>query len=148
MGFLSFFESPLTSGEGNANPLQYSCLGNPMDRGAWWAIFHGVAKRHNGACTNTHTHTDTQTHTQTHIHAHTHIHPHTYTYTHTHTHTHTPTHTYTHKHTHKHTHTHIISWRDMARGHASKTLELDPGFTSSVTSESLSDSPVMRFPHL
>ena len=27
-----------------ANPLQYSCLGNPMDRGAWWAIVHGVAK--------------------------------------------------------------------------------------------------------
>ena len=31
-------------GEGNANPLQYSCLGNPMDRGSWWAIAHGVAK--------------------------------------------------------------------------------------------------------
>ena len=29
-------------GEGNANPRQYSCLGNPMDRGAWWAIAHGV----------------------------------------------------------------------------------------------------------
>ena len=31
-------------GEGNGNPLQYSCLGNPMDRGAWWATLHGVAK--------------------------------------------------------------------------------------------------------
>ena len=31
-------------GEGNDNPLQYSCLGNPMDRGAWQATFHGVAK--------------------------------------------------------------------------------------------------------
>ena len=31
-------------GEGNGNPLQYSCLGNPMDREAWWAIIHGVAK--------------------------------------------------------------------------------------------------------
>ena len=31
-------------GEGNGNPLQYSCLGNPMDRGAWRAIVHGVAK--------------------------------------------------------------------------------------------------------
>ena len=31
-------------GEGNDNPLQYSCLGNPMDRGSWWAIVHGVAK--------------------------------------------------------------------------------------------------------
>ena len=31
-------------GEGNGNPLQYSSLENPMDRGAWWAIVHGVAK--------------------------------------------------------------------------------------------------------
>ena len=31
-------------GEGNGNPLQSSCLGNPMDRGAWRAIVHGVAK--------------------------------------------------------------------------------------------------------
>jgi len=30
--------------EENSNPLQYSCLGNPMDRGDWWAIVHGVAK--------------------------------------------------------------------------------------------------------
>ena len=31
-------------GEGNGNPLWYSCLGNPKDRGAWRAIVHGVAK--------------------------------------------------------------------------------------------------------
>ena len=31
-------------GGGNGNPLQYSCLGNPMDRGAWWATVHGVTK--------------------------------------------------------------------------------------------------------
>ena len=31
-------------GEGNGNPLQYSCLGNSMDRAAWKAIVHGVAK--------------------------------------------------------------------------------------------------------
>ena len=31
-------------GEGNGNPLQYSCLENPMDRGAWWAIVCGVAE--------------------------------------------------------------------------------------------------------
>ena len=31
-------------GEGNGNPLQYSCLENPMDRGAWRAIVYGVAK--------------------------------------------------------------------------------------------------------
>ena len=37
--------SPLCSnGEGNGNPLQYSCLKNPMDEGAWWAAVHGVAK--------------------------------------------------------------------------------------------------------
>ena len=31
-------------GEGNSNALQYSCLENPMDRGAWWATVHGVTK--------------------------------------------------------------------------------------------------------
>ena len=31
-------------GEGNGNPLQYSCLGNPVDRGAWQATVHGVAE--------------------------------------------------------------------------------------------------------
>ena len=31
-------------GEENGNPLQYSCVKNPMDRGAWWATVHGVAK--------------------------------------------------------------------------------------------------------
>ena len=31
-------------GEGSGNPLQYSCLENPMDEGAWWAAVHGVAK--------------------------------------------------------------------------------------------------------
>ena len=31
-------------GEGHGNPLQYSCLEDPMDRGAWWATDHGVAK--------------------------------------------------------------------------------------------------------
>ena len=31
-------------GEGNGNLLQYSCLKNPMDRGVWWAIVHGVTK--------------------------------------------------------------------------------------------------------
>ena len=31
-------------GEGNGNPLQYSCLGNPKDRGAWWVAVHGIAK--------------------------------------------------------------------------------------------------------
>ena len=31
-------------GEGNGNPLQYSCLENPMEGGAWWATVHGVVK--------------------------------------------------------------------------------------------------------
>ena len=31
-------------GQGNDNPLQYSCLGNPMDRGAWWATVQRVTK--------------------------------------------------------------------------------------------------------
>ena len=33
-----------SSGEGNGNPLQYSCLGNAMDRGAWWATMHGATQ--------------------------------------------------------------------------------------------------------
>ena len=33
-----------SSGEGNVNPVQYSCLGNPKDRGAWWTTVHGVTK--------------------------------------------------------------------------------------------------------
>ena len=35
-------------GEGNGNSLQYSYLGNPMDRGAWWATVHGVTKSQTG----------------------------------------------------------------------------------------------------
>ena len=34
----------MTPGEGNGNPLQDSGLGNPMDRGAWWATVHGLTK--------------------------------------------------------------------------------------------------------
>jgi len=37
-------ESERSSGERNGNPLQYSCLGNPMDRGPGWATVYGVAK--------------------------------------------------------------------------------------------------------
>ena len=36
--------SESSPGEGNGNPLQYCCLENPMDRGAWWPTVHGVAK--------------------------------------------------------------------------------------------------------
>ena len=38
------FGSQCRIGEGNGTPLQYSCLENPMDGGAWWAAVHGVAK--------------------------------------------------------------------------------------------------------
>ena len=37
-------ESGRSPGEDNGNPLQYSCLGNPMDRGAWWATVYEVTK--------------------------------------------------------------------------------------------------------
>ena len=40
-------ESGSSPEEGNGTPLQYSCLENPMDGGAWRATVHGVAKRHN-----------------------------------------------------------------------------------------------------
>ena len=33
-----------SSGEGNGNPLWYSCLGDPMDRGTWWATVYGVTE--------------------------------------------------------------------------------------------------------
>ena len=43
---LFFFLTVLggTTGEGTGNPLQYSCLENPRDRGAWWAAVYGVAQ--------------------------------------------------------------------------------------------------------
>ena len=56
-------------GEGNSCPLQYSCLENPMDRGAWWAIVHGVAELN---MTEQQTLTHTLSHTHTHTHTHTH----------------------------------------------------------------------------
>ena len=42
--FLHCIVLPPLSGEGNGNPLQYSCLENPVDRGAWWAAIHGVTQ--------------------------------------------------------------------------------------------------------
>ena len=43
----SILGSGRSPGEGKGNPLQYSCLGNPMDRGAWWATVPGVTWRLN-----------------------------------------------------------------------------------------------------
>ena len=42
---------------GNGNPLQYSCLGNFMDRGAWWTTVHAVSESDMTERLNTHTHT-------------------------------------------------------------------------------------------
>ena len=42
VGLIPGFER--SPGEDNSKPLQYSSLGNPMDRGAWWAIIHGIIK--------------------------------------------------------------------------------------------------------
>ena len=39
-----FTKSHAWPGGGNGNPVQYSCLGNPMDGGAWWVVVHGVTK--------------------------------------------------------------------------------------------------------
>ena len=50
-------------GEGNDNPLQDSCLENPMDRGAWRATVHRVAKSQTQLSSGAHTHTHTHTHT-------------------------------------------------------------------------------------
>ena len=41
---LKWFSMHACIGEGNDNPLQYSCPENPMDRGAWWAAIYGVAQ--------------------------------------------------------------------------------------------------------
>ena len=43
-------------GEGNGNPLWYSCLENAMDRGGWWATVHGVAKSQTQFSNRVHTH--------------------------------------------------------------------------------------------
>ena len=54
-------------GERNGNPLQYFCLGNPINRGAWWATVHGVTKE-SDMTEHTHAHTHVHTHTHTHTH--------------------------------------------------------------------------------
>ena len=53
----SISESGRSSGEGNGDPLQYSCLGNPIDRGAWWAIVRGIAELDTTEQPGTQTHT-------------------------------------------------------------------------------------------
>ena len=58
----SILGSGRSPGEGNGNPLQYSCWEDSMDREAWWATAHGVTKSR--IRLNTHTHTHTHTHTR------------------------------------------------------------------------------------
>ena len=55
----------LKIGEGNGIPLQYSCLDNPMDSGAWQATVHRVAESDMTEVTEYTTHTHTHTHTHT-----------------------------------------------------------------------------------
>jgi len=70
----SILESGRFPREGNGNPLQYTCLGNSMDRGAWWATVHGVAKE-----------SDTTQQLNNYIYMYIHTHIHTYIYTHAYT---------------------------------------------------------------
>ena len=60
-------ESGRPSGEGHGNPLQYSCLVNPVDRGAWWSVVHMVAESDTTKLTYTHKHVSNPTHTHTQI---------------------------------------------------------------------------------
>ena len=87
----SILESGRLPREGNGNPLQYSCLGNSMDRGAWWATIHGVAKESDTTqqlnnyiyiCTYTHTYIHIYTHMHTHIRSDEYIHSKRYIYAH------------------------------------------------------------------
>ena len=57
----SILGSGRSPGGGNGNPLQYSYLENPMDRGAWWTTVHGVAELNTTEQLSTHTHTHTHT---------------------------------------------------------------------------------------
>ena len=51
-------QSGRSPGEGNGNPLQYSCSGNPMDRRPFWATVHRVAKSRTQLSTHTYIHTE------------------------------------------------------------------------------------------
>ena len=50
-------------GEGDGNPLQYSCLENPTERGAWWAEVHGVSRFGHDLATKSSTHPAAHTYT-------------------------------------------------------------------------------------
>ena len=61
----SILGSGRSPGVGNGNPLQYSCLENPIDRGAWWVIDHQFAKSWTRLSLYARAHTHTHTHTHT-----------------------------------------------------------------------------------
>ena len=54
-------------GEGKSNPLQYSCLENSMDKGAWQATVHGVTSKEMQLSEHENTHTHTHTHNRGHL---------------------------------------------------------------------------------
>ena len=58
--------SERSPGRGHGNPLQYFCLENPMDRGAWRDTVYGVAELDMAECVRMHAYTHTHTHTHTH----------------------------------------------------------------------------------
>ena len=95
----------------SGNPLQYSSLANPMDRGAWWAMAHGVTKSQTrlSTCARGHTHTHTHTHACMHTCTHMRVHAHTHACAHMWVHVRAcacmRSHTYTHVRARAHTHT-------------------------------------------
>ena len=96
-------------GGGNGNPLQYSCLENPMDKAAWRDTVHGVAESQTQLSDLAHMHTHTHTlihicpcHTPPHIH--TGLQSHIFTQAHTSSHSHTCLYLHTNPHTCIHTH--------------------------------------------
>ena len=81
-------------GEGNGNLLQYSCLENPMDTGAWWATVHRVTKSQTWVkwlsmhtCIYIYLYTHTYIHIYTYVYTYIHTYIHTYTYIYIYTHT-------------------------------------------------------------
>ena len=76
----SILGSGRSTGEGSGNPLQYSCLENPMDRGAWLSTVHGFTKSPTWLSIHTHTHAGTHACMRVRVHTHTHTHTPPYVY--------------------------------------------------------------------
>ena len=97
-------------GIGSGNPLQYSCLENSTDRGAWRVILHGVAESRTWLNNSAHAHTRTHMHAHMHAHARTHARTHIHMHAHAHIHAHMRAHMHVHAHAHTHTHTRYHFW--------------------------------------